>query len=147
MTTHMAQKLGLKQTRTAVTYTGIARTGMPRPLSEVTLDLWCSNKSEQLQTTALVLKTITYNIPTQLFDKLSLKQMEDLHLADPDFNISGLIDLLIGVDLFETIVLDNKFQIQPQLHVRETMFGWVLSGTLYSGHTKTTLEHKTARTL
>ena len=147
MTTHMAQKLGLKQTRTAVTYTGIARTRMPRPQSEVTLDLWCPYKSEQLQTTALVPKTITYNLPTHPFDKSSLKQMEELHLADPDFNIPGPIDLLIGVDLFETIVLNNKFQVQPRLHVRETLCGWVLSGTLYSDQTKSTLEHKTARTL
>ena len=146
MTTHMAQKLGLKQIRTTVTYTRIAHRRMLRPQSEVTLDLWCSYKSEQLQTTALVLKTITYDLSTQPINKSSLKQIEELHLADPDFNIPGPIVLLIGVDLYENIVLNTKFQIQPRLHGQETLCGWVLSGTLQSYHSKT-MEPRTAQTL
>ena len=41
MTTQAAQRLGLLTKQTAVTYTGIAGTRMPRPSAVVTLDLYC----------------------------------------------------------------------------------------------------------
>ena len=60
-------------------------------------------------------------------------------MVDPMFHTPGPIDFLVGIDLYESIVLSNKFQLQPKLHARETMCGWVLSGTLnhkpvQSGH-------------
>ena len=132
MTTQAAQRLGLPQKRTAVTYTGIARTNMPRPSAAVTLDLYCPYKEQQLTTTALVLKTITYDLPSQPIDTSGLTQLDGLQLADPMFHTPGPIDLLIGIDLYESILLSNKFQLQPKLHARETLCGWVLSGTLNS---------------
>ena len=143
MTTQAAQRLGLPTKRTAVTYTGIARTRMPRLSAAVTLDLYCPYKEQLLTTTALVLKTITYDLPSQPINPAELTQLDGLQMADPMLHTPGPIDLLIGIDLYESIVLSNKFQLRPKLHARETMCGWVLSGTLnpklvQSGHSSTT---------
>ena len=125
MTTQTAQRLGLPIKRTAVTYTGIAHTRMPRPSAAVTLDLYCPYKEQLLTTTALVLKTITYDLPSQPINPAELTQLDGLQMADPMYHTPGPIDLLIGIDLYESIVLSNKFQLQPKLHASETMCGWV----------------------
>ena len=65
MTTQAAQRLRLPTKRIAVALTGLARTHMPRPSAVVTLDLYCPYKEQLLSTTALVLKTITYDLPSQ----------------------------------------------------------------------------------
>ena len=152
MTTQAAQRLGLPTKRTAATYTGIARTRMPRPSAVVTLDLYCPYKEQLLTTTALVLKTITYDLPSQPINAAELTQLDGVQMADPMFHTPGPIDILIGIDLYESIILSNKFQLQPKLYARETMCGWVLSGTLnpklvQSGHSSTASDSSSEQSL
>ena len=130
MNTQATPRLGLPTKRTAATYTGIARTRVPRPSAVVTLDLYCPYKEQLLTTTALVLKTITYDLPSQPINATELTQLDGVQMADPLFHTPGPIDLLIGIDLYESIVLSNKFQLQPKRYAREIMCGWVRNGTL-----------------
>ena len=132
MTTQAAQRLGLPTKRTAATYTWIARRRMPRHSAVVTLDLYCLCKEQLLTTTALVLKTITYDLPSQTINATELTQLAGVQMADPMFHTPGPNDLRIGIDLCESIVLSNKFHLQPKLYARETMCDWVLSGSQHS---------------
>ena len=116
MTTQVAQRLGLPTKRTAVTYTGIARTRMSCQSAVVILDLYCSYKEQLLTTTALVLKTITYDLPSQPLNAAELEQLDGLQVTNPMFHTPGPIDLFIGIDLYESIAFSNKFQLQPKLH-------------------------------
>ena len=86
MTTQAAQRLGLPTKRTAVSNTGKALTRMRRPSAVVTLDLYCPYKEQLLTTTALVLKTISFDLPSQPINAAELIQLDGLQMADPMFH-------------------------------------------------------------
>ncbi|XP_072398266.1 uncharacterized protein [Diabrotica undecimpunctata] len=52
----------------------------------------------------LVLPEIAGNLPSITFDKKTLNIPSNITLADPDFNISSPIDLLIGADIFWNLI-------------------------------------------
>ena len=55
--------------------------------------------------------------------------MKNVKLADPNFNIPSQIDLLLGADIYDHIVLEAKIQ-QDSVFFRETTFGWIVSGCI-----------------
>ena len=54
--------------------------------------------------------------------------MKTVELADPTFNKTGSIDLILGSEIIEDIYLDGKFEEPNGLKFRNTIFGWVASG-------------------
>ena len=54
------------------------------------------------------------------------------------------IDLILGSDVYEHIVLDGKLEEENGLHLRNTVFGWVVSGKVLEQtnqvHTMTVLK-------
>ena len=81
---------------------------MPRPSAAATVYLYCPYKEQQLTATAQVLITITYDLPSHPIDPSRLNQLDGLQMADLMFHTPGPINLLIGIDLYESIVLSNK---------------------------------------
>jgi hypothetical protein len=74
---------------------------------------------------------VTENLPAQTFSSKALNLPQSLQLADPHFNVSGPIDMLMGAQLFWQIL--NKGQIslghnKPVL--QQTHFGWIIGGAL-----------------
>lgn len=66
-----------------------------------------ANYSTQLQLISafcLVLPQLTENIPSISFNKTISNIPENLHLADPTFNNTGPIDLLLGLNIFWTLL-------------------------------------------
>mgnify|MGYP005980598039 FL=1 len=54
-----------------------------------------------------------------------------MSLADPNFNKSTSIDLLIGAEHFWQIIGNEEINIfNKQVHLRETAFGWVVAGKI-----------------
>ena len=54
--------------------------------------------------------------------------MKNINLADPHFNERKPIDLILGADVFEEILLDGSFKEEGGLHFRNSIFGWIASG-------------------
>ncbi|XP_075163039.1 uncharacterized protein LOC142235663 [Haematobia irritans] len=78
---------------------------------------------------ALVVQEVTGNIPTQSLEDLRPNHLPNLDLADPTFYKSGPIDLLIGGNLYPSILLKGVHHcILGSLVAQETVFGWVLTG-------------------
>ena len=44
--------------------------------------------------------------------------------------MSRRVDIILGSDIYESIVLDGKLEEENGLHLRNTIFGWVVSGKL-----------------
>ena len=64
------------------------------------------------------------------------KHLSDIQLADPDFGSPSKIDLLLGVDIFITVLLNGRrFGPPGSPTALETDFGWVLAGGVGAGHT------------
>ena len=61
-----------------------------------------------------------------------------LKLADPEFNVSKSIDILLGVDVYHDILKPGLI-LGPKgtPAAQETMFGWVLFGNTNIGQTPT----------
>lgn len=79
----------------------------------------------------LVLKNITYNIPVQSFEASAINIPSNLKLADPEFNMSAKIDVLIGADLFFNLLCVGQIRLgmgKPLL--QKSVFGWIISGRL-----------------
>lgn len=84
----------------------------------------------------LVIPKITDPLPAVSFDKTQIKLPKHIILADPSFNQSGEIDLLLGSEIFWKVIRNNQFQLgksMPTLH--DTQFGWVVAGDINLSNT------------
>ncbi len=72
---------------------------------------------------------ITGSMPSSPIDKSHLRHVDNLPLADPHFNLPGKIDILLGSDVIEEVMYDNRIK-DNGLSIRDSMFGWVVSGSV-----------------
>ena len=85
---------------------------------------------------AVVLPRITTELPASPvpFD-IRWKHFSGLRLADPEFGVPGHVDLLLGIDVFNHVVLHGWRNGPPGSPSSfETQFSWVLSGTASPEH-------------
>ncbi|XP_059217643.1 uncharacterized protein LOC131994781 [Stomoxys calcitrans] len=79
--------------------------------------------------TAIVLPKVTKKLPSVSFEFPLTPELQELELADPNFNKSSNIDLILGNDCERFINLDGiKKNICGIASAYNTIFGWVLSG-------------------
>ncbi|EFA13691.1 hypothetical protein TcasGA2_TC000146 [Tribolium castaneum] len=80
----------------------------------------------------LVIQKITEKLPIISFDKNILNLPPDVVLADPNFNVSSEIDLLMSASLAFQILRGEPISLGndnlPIIH--NTQFGWVVAGNL-----------------
>ena len=79
---------------------------------------------------AVVVPRVTCDLPLHLvpFDS-KWNHLNDVRLADPSFGRPGRIDLLLGVEIFTTVLRQGRRMGPPGSPVAlETEFGWVLAG-------------------
>ena len=80
---------------------------------------------------------VLLNITTQfraclvMFDP-EWKHLQGLHIADPQFGVPGLIDILLGADISSHIIRHGQ-QCGPQGFPADLdiCLGWVLTGNIY----------------
>ena len=60
------------------------------------------------------------------------KRLAGLHLTDPDFSIPGRVDILLGIDVFNVVILHSRrIGLVGSPSALETHLRWVLSGTIH----------------
>ena len=126
------QRLGLKARRSSSSLCGISGTVLAQTTGEIDATLYCDFSDRYFPATFLVTRSITGKMPPQKLPTDDMSIIDQVHMADPNFAIPNDIDLLIGADLFDVICLTGRVQLQPRLYLRETLCGWVLSGTMES---------------
>ena len=82
-----------------------------------------------------VVQTVTEKIPNKLLAPVhDYPHLLGLHLADPEFNIPGRVDILLGADLW--LQLQGNLLPIPatasEPGAQATVFGWVLAGPVKS---------------
>ena len=95
------------------------------------MQLLCRQSARVIPTNLAVTKTITGLLPAT---KVCLpeNQLTCFKIADPNFGTPGPIDRLIGANRYDTIVLSERIKLQNRLFLRNTLCGWMLSGSLSS---------------
>lgn len=77
----------------------------------------------------LVIPKITSCLPTRSFNTNNFHIPPNIKLADPTFNTSSPIDMLIGAKLFWSLICIGQFR-QHSLMYQKTKLGWIISGEL-----------------
>ena len=85
--------------------------------------------SYQLQ--ALILPKLTKVLPSTNFQVLDWSHLIGLELADPSFAEPSRIDLLLGADVYGSLLLgDIRHGPRGTPVAQQTSLGWVLSGSV-----------------
>lgn len=82
----------------------------------------------------LVIDQITKKLPKYTFSKHRMEIPSHFTLADPNFNVSGDIDLLLNADFFWKIIIPGHLKIGVHLPtLQNTQLGWIVSGRIGVG--------------
>lgn len=76
------------------------------------------------------MKKLISNLPTATFSKDNWHYLDNLKLADPQFNISGPVDLLLGADIYSELILSGIMKSEQSDYpvAQQTRVGWILCG-------------------
>ena len=112
--------LPIEKVQTQIAAIGAAKT-------QKTLALIAMKLNKVVEINLYVIPKFTNAIPTKSLDVSLLRHVNHLQLADRKFNVPGKIDILLGADLLEEVLLDNRIKDNGVV-IRESLFGWVVSG-------------------
>jgi len=130
VTLSCADRLGLKRTSWTATVTGLAGHPVTNVMGRVDCIVqprFASEPSLSLQ--AWALPTITGDMPHQTLHSNIKDRFSNLTLADPSFNVASGVDMLLGADVYATIMNGRKIVIDANLpSAFNSIFGWVLIG-------------------
>ena len=78
-----------------------------------------------------ILSALTHNLPAQSFDINQFHIPDNVFLADPNFNISSELDILLGAQFYLDLILAKKYVRGPHFPIiQETKLGYILAGNL-----------------
>ncbi|KAJ8917008.1 hypothetical protein NQ315_012925, partial [Exocentrus adspersus] len=124
-------KLNLKTRKTESVVSGLNNT-----VSNINsiVDVKIHSRINAFSTTlsCLLIDKITTNIPCVSFEQKNISIPPNLILADPSFNISAKIDMLIGADTFWNLLCIGQIKLGKNAPIlQKTCLGWVVSGPIY----------------
>jgi hypothetical protein len=126
----MCKRLGLTRQKVRIEIGGINQSASSvNHAARVTIKSRHNKYSQELR--CLVLDKITENLPVHIMDMSKIAVPENIKLADPRFDCSGPVDLLIGAELFLPLMCIGQIHLAPgQPHFQKTHLGWIVGGTL-----------------
>ena len=65
-----------------------------------------------------------------------MRYVNHLQLADPTIKVPGKIDILLGADVLEEVMLDNRIKHHGNV-IRESLFGGIVSGPVQKSESET----------
>ncbi|XP_062713791.1 uncharacterized protein LOC134290634 [Aedes albopictus] len=127
---HCVTVLGLERDNAKLIVSGVGNGAKETTRGVVNLDI-SSRFDDNLicRTKAYVLSKLSTNLPSREIDISRLKCLDSLRLADPHFGRPSKIDLILGVDVFLSVVEDGK--VKDEMGVPEALnsaFGWIVAG-------------------
>ncbi|CAK1545369.1 unnamed protein product [Leptosia nina] len=101
-----AQLLGLTRKYHHANISGIG-SGSKQSRGIVTLECESIHSNYTLRTDALVINRVTNSLPQVSFEKQSWSHLENIPLADPEYNVSQTIDILLDASVYSEIIMDG----------------------------------------
>ncbi|CAK9800717.1 hypothetical protein ANTPLA_LOCUS7241 [Anthophora plagiata] len=129
ITYELCKKLGIKYEPTEVQVSGLA--GKANIIKErVNVRITSTVNSFSAKISCLAIKNITQDMPNIVLDKIVKCRPSHITLADPHFNKSRQIDMLIGAGLFWNLLCVGQHKEDSGLIWQKTQLGWVLGGRI-----------------
>lgn len=130
ITTDLFNKLNIHAKHIDMAITGInsANVHISRQVQATIQSL---HNSFKVQTSFLVLDKITGSIPSVSFNISAVHIPENITLADPDFNKSDQVDILLGAGIFFDLLCIGQIKTNKnQPILQKSRLGWIISGPL-----------------
>ncbi|UYV79875.1 hypothetical protein LAZ67_18000953 [Cordylochernes scorpioides] len=125
-------KLNLEPSRTRVELAGIGGPILDRPNGVINLNFTSHfNMSKIFKTNALVVDMVTSYMPYLKFEEHQFDHLQGLQLADPQYQYTAPIDILLGADIaFSLFKGAIKYGHEGQPKAFKTLLGWLLFGEI-----------------
>ncbi|XP_025417938.1 uncharacterized protein LOC112688790 [Sipha flava] len=135
ITTKCADRLGLRRDRWTTPVTGLSGVSIMDVQGRVDCVIQPRYSNEPvLSVQAWVLPSITNDLPRNILPIGIKDRFSNLALADPSFHITAPVDLLLGGDVYATIMDGRKITVDKNLPVAfSSVFGWILMGPMSEG--------------
>lgn len=127
-----AQQLGIHRRRCKGSIFGI---GAKESNCKGVMTITIASKHNEFTTNidVLIMKNLIKRLPNQSFTKPSWQFLKNIQLADPEFNQSRPVDLLLGAEVYSEIILHGIIkEDQSQPIAQQTQLGWILCGNVKS---------------
>ena len=56
-----------------------------------------------------------------------MRDIRNLNMADPEFNVPSTNNVLLGADVIEEVMFENRIK-HNGVYLPESIFGWIVSG-------------------
>lgn len=132
MTETCARRLGLKKSQSGVPIYGLTNSEVCTDLGKVHCTLRPrGNSRTTMACEAIVMPKICTDMPSSEIDNSRWKMFKDVLFADPTHHIPGSIDMLLGAELWPTILQPGSIPATATSPMAlNTIFGWVLLGSV-----------------
>ncbi|KAJ8944541.1 hypothetical protein NQ318_009704 [Aromia moschata] len=129
-TAELADKLGMVKIPINISVSGINK--CTSHLSHSTnINIQSKFNNFKTSVTCLIVPQITGNLPAISFDSNCLNLPPNVNLADPAFNESSKIDMLLGAQLFWRLIRMGQISLGKHNPIlQNTALGWVISGEI-----------------
>lgn len=128
-TKELANKLNLNTYRKQLQISGISHVDM---VSDEMINLKLHSTKDQNDSVDIccaVLEKITCKLPHTNINISDLKIPKNVSLADPNFNISSQIDLLLGADVYYELLVPGVIKLGKDLPMLvNTILGYIVGG-------------------
>ncbi|XP_062704362.1 uncharacterized protein LOC134286717 [Aedes albopictus] len=137
----LCQKLDLKRTRISLPVSGIGQATV-NVHYKVNIALASRFGGFEQEIDCLVLPKLTVSLPSRSVDISRWTIPRNLPLADPRFNISQGVDLIVGAELFFALLESQRLTLADGFPIlQKTVLGYVVSGTSPAEAQKTVVCH------
>lgn len=135
------QLLNLKKQRICVPILGIASTSAGSSKSRVQLSFMSATQPTQcFSIDALVLPKLSNLLPDSSFGPSQWSHLMDLQLADPQFHLSSKIDIILGADIYGSLLIEGLRTGPIGSPIgQNTVLGWIVSGGVHTDTPKTSI--------
>lgn len=130
VTEKLCNKLGLPRLKLNHAVKGVGQI-LTNINNQVDILIKSNHNSYSKMLRCLVLPHITDNLPSMSFDRANLNIPLNLQLADPEFNISSEVDVLLGAGVFWSVLCGGQDRRSLGAPVMQnTLLGWVIAGDI-----------------
>lgn len=136
ITEEFVKKLNLKTVKDQIEIKGINQ-HVSHAMESVDLRITSRFNTFGMNLSCIVLPKITQNLPIVIIDTSRLEIPKNIKLADPCFNISGKIDLLIGVESFWELICVGQIKLGKHKPIlQKSLLGWFVAGPVGGSKSK-----------
>ncbi|XP_076225075.1 uncharacterized protein LOC116434182 [Nomia melanderi] len=128
ITSEFCKGIGIRTKPIESTVTGLGR-ALNSIKGKTTVKIHSKFNKYQDSIDCLLIDTITTNMPNFPLTRDRIEIPTHIELADPEFNVSKPIDMLIGASLFWSLLCVGQHKCPSGIIFQKTQLGWVIGGT------------------